>query len=146
MSQTLAAQVEQVGPSTARAAVRSHVVMVDRPLAKGGEDRGPLGGEYLLVALGGCFLSNLLAAIRARYAAVSNVRVDVTGTIDGPPDRFSAFTMAIAASHADAELVRKLIAIAARACAVTNTLRTAATVAIEFEGDAINLETQKSEV
>ena len=134
MSQTLVVQLDQVGAATARAAVRSHVVMVDRPVAKGGEDRGPLGGEYLLVALGGCFMSNLLAAIRALEAAGSNLRVDVTGTIDGPPDHFSAFTMAISASHVDAELVRKLIAIAARACAVTNTLRTAATVAIEFEG------------
>ena len=139
MSQTLSVRVDQVGPATARATARSHDVMVDRPVAKGGEDRGPLGGEYLLVALGGCFMSNLLAAIRAREAAVSNVRVDVTGTIEGPPDHFSAFTMTISASHADAELVRKLIAIAARACAVTNTLRAAATVAIEFEGVRIEV-------
>ena len=139
MSQTLSVRVDQVGPATARATARAHSVMVDRPVPKGGEDRGPLGGEYLLVALGGCFMSNLLAAIRAREAAVSNVRVDVTGTIDGPPDRFSAFTMTISAGHADAELVRKLIAIAARACAVTNTLRAAATVAIEFEGVRIEV-------
>src|SRR2546428_4709664 len=120
MGQKLAAQVEQVGPATARAAVRSHTVTVDRPVAKGGEDRGPLGGEYLLVALGGCFMSNLLAAIRAREAAVSDVRIDVSGTIDGPPDRFTGFTMAVSATHGDASLVHKLIAIAARACAVTN--------------------------
>lgn len=137
MSQTLTVQVEQVGPATARAAARSHVVMVDRPVAKGGEDRGPLGGEYLLVALGGCFMSNLLAAIRARGAAVSNVRIDVTGTIDGTPDHFTAFTMTVSASHSDAELVRKLIAIAARACAVTNTLRQTATMTIEFEGSVV---------
>src|SRR5262245_25091473 len=115
MSLTLAAQVEQIGPATARAAVRTHVVTVDRPVAKGGEDRGPLGGEYLLVALGGCFMSNLLAAIRAREAAVADVRIDVAGTIDGAPDSFTAFTMTVAATHADAPLVRKLIAIAARA-------------------------------
>ena len=63
MSQTLTVQVEQVGPTTATAKARTHAVLVDRPAAKGGEDRGPLGGEYLLVGLGGCFLSNLLAAI-----------------------------------------------------------------------------------
>ena len=137
MSQTLTVQVEQVGPATARAAVRSHVVLVDRPVAKGGEDRGPLGGEYLLVALGGCFMSNLLAAIRAREAAVSDVRIEVSGTIDGPPDRFTAVAMAVSASHGDAELVRKLIAIAARACAVTNTLRAAADVRIELEGAVV---------
>ena len=138
MSQTLTVLVEQVGGSAARAAVRSHGVLVDRPVAKGGEDRGPLGGEYLLVALGGCFMSNLLAAVRAREAAVTNVRVDVTGTIDGSPDRFTAFTMNVSATHADAGQVRKLIAIAARACAVTNTLRRAATVTIDFEGEPVD--------
>ena len=138
MSQMLTVQVEQVGPATARATARSHAVTVDRPVGKGGEDKGPLGGEYLLVALGGCFMSNLLAAIRAREAAVSNLRIDVTGTIDGTPDHFTAFTMNVSASHADASLARKLIAIAARACAVTNTLRHAATVTIEFEGAAVD--------
>src|SRR6186997_1408212 len=117
MSQTLTVQVQQIGPATATAKARTHTVVVDRPVAKGGEDRGPLGGEYLLVALGGCFLSNLLAAIRTREAAVANVAVQVSGTIDGPPDAFSSFTMTVSATHNDAGLVRKLIAMAARACA-----------------------------
>ena len=138
MAQTLTVQAEQIAPTTSRARARSHAVLVDRPVAKGGEDRGPLGGEYLLVALGGCFLSNLLAAIRARDAAVSDVKVDVTGTIEGPPDHFDAFTMAVSAVHAYAALVRKLIAIAAQACAVTNTLRQAAPVRIEFEGATVD--------
>ncbi len=138
MSQSLTVRVEQVGPSTATAQARSHVVLVDRPIAKGGEDRGPLGGEYLLVALGGCFLSNLLAAIRARDAAVSALTVDVSGTIDGAPDRFTTFGLSVAAAHGDAELVRRLITIAARSCAVTNTLRRSAAVAIEFEGAAVH--------
>ena len=134
MAQTLTVLVEQVGPTTATASARSHSVVVDRPVAKGGEDRGPLGGEYLLVGLGGCFLSNLLAAIRARDAAVSNVRIAVSGTIEGSPDHFAAFTMSVSATHSDAQLVGKLIEVAARACAVTNTLRRAAPVTIEFEG------------
>ena len=134
MAQTLTVQVEQVGPSTATAKARTHTVIVDRPVAKGGDDRGPLGGEYLLVGLGGCFLSNLLAAIRAREAAVSEVRVAVSGTIDAMPDRFTSFTMAVSATHDDAALVRRLVQMAARACAVTNTLRQAAPVVIEFEG------------
>jgi putative redox protein len=137
MIQTLTVQVEQVGPATATAKARAHMVVVDRPVAKGGEDRGPLGGEYLLVGLGGCFLSNLLAAIRTREAAVSHVRVDVSGTIEPAPDHFAEFTMAVSATHNDSGLVRKLIAIAARACAVTNTLRRAAPVSIEFEGQVV---------
>src|SRR5262252_6185407 len=108
----LQVEIEQTGPGTSKGTVRSHTVIIDRPVAKGGEDRGPLGGEYLLIALGGCFLSNLLAAIRARDAAVSDVKVDVTGTIEGSPDCFAAFTMTVSAVHGDAVLVRKLIAIA----------------------------------
>ena len=140
MGQMLTVQVEQVGPSTATARARTHTVLVDRPVGKGGEDRGPLGGEYLLVGLGGCFLSNLLAAVRARNAAVSNVTIAVSGTIDGPPDRFTTFGLSVAAVHDDADQVRKLIAIAARACAVTNTLRQSAVVTFEFEGAAVTSE------
>ena len=130
MSQTLEVRVEQVGPSTSKATARSHSVFVDRPAAKGGADRGPLGGELLLIALGGCFMSNLLAAIRARDLAIADVRITVSGTIDGTPDRFTAVALKIAASYDDAEGLRKLVTIAERACIVTNTLRE--TTAISF--------------
>jgi putative redox protein len=139
MAQTLNVQFEAVGPSTTQATVRRHTALVDRPVAKGGEDRGPLGGEYLLVALGGCFMSNLLAAIRARDATVSHVRADVRATLDGSPDRFSDFTVTVSADRQDPDEVRKLIAIAARACAVTNTLSQAASVSFVFEGSSIPL-------
>jgi len=139
MPQTLVVRVEQLGPSTSAAHARGHRVLVDRPAAKGGEDRGPLGGEYLLVSLGGCFLSNLLAAVRAREAAVSDVVVHVSGTIDGPPDRFVSLSLSVAAESNDPDVVRKLIAMAARACAVTNTLRRSATLTIEFEGAPVDI-------
>jgi putative redox protein len=138
MAQTLTVHLEQTGAATAAARARSHTVIVDRPVAKGGDDRGPLGGEYLLIALGGCFLSNLLAAIRGREAAVANVRIIVNGTMEAAPDHFAAFTMSVSADHQDADSVRKLISIAARACAVTNTLRKAAPVAIQFEGTTVD--------
>jgi putative redox protein len=132
MSQMLTVQVEQVGPSTATARARTHTVLVDRPAGKGGEDRGPLGGEYLLVGLGGCFLSNLLAAIRARDAAVANVTIGVSGTIDGVLDH-SPRSPCRWAVHAipswSASSLRWR-----RACAVTHTLRRSADVTIEFEG------------
>ena len=139
MAQTLTVQLEQIGPATATARARTHAVVVDRPVEKGGSDRGPLGGEYLLVALGGCFLSNLLAAIRARDADVSGVRIGMTGTMESSPDRFVAFDVSVSADHRDADGVRKLIAIAARACAVTNTLRKAAPISISFEGIEVEI-------
>jgi putative redox protein len=133
MGQSLEVRIEQVGPATARGIARTHSVLIDRPVAKGGEDRGPLGGEYLLLALGGCFMSNLLAAIRAREASVSDVRITVNGTIEGPPDRFTALALTIAATHHDAELLGKLVTIAERSCIVTNTLRSGVSIALTIE-------------
>ena len=39
---------------------------MDRPEAKGGQNKGPMGGEAMLMGLGGCFMSNPLAAAVAR--------------------------------------------------------------------------------
>jgi putative redox protein len=139
MSHTLQALIEQSGPSVSKGVVRSHTVTIDRPTARGGTDQGPLGGEYLLVALGGCFMSNLLAAARAREAGVSNVRIEVSGTMEGTPERFTEFALNILADHRDAAMVRKLIGIAARACVVTNTLRQSAAVRMVFEGAPVEL-------
>jgi putative redox protein len=125
-------EVDQVGVSTSKGVARSHSVLIDRPAEKGGEDRGPLGGELLLLSLGGCFMSTLLAAVRTRNAAVSGVKVAVTGTVGGVPERFEAFHMRVSAEHDDADLMRKLIAMAERGCLVTNTLRDAAVVTVEL--------------
>jgi putative redox protein len=125
--------VEQIGPTTAKGTVRSHSVMVDRPVEKGGTDRGPLGGELLLLSLGGCFLSNLLAAIGARGVDVSNIRIAITGTIGGVPERFEAIDMRVTATYSDTDLIRKLVSIAERGCLVTNTLRTALAITVALE-------------
>ncbi len=136
MSRTVSVEVEQVGPSTGSATARSHTVLVDRPVDRGGSDRGPLGGEYLLISLGGCFLSTLLAAVRTREANVSNVRVSVTGTIGGVPERFESMALRVSATYDDEELMRKLVAIAERGCLVTNTLNTAVLLSVTLEKSA----------
>lgn len=133
MPTILHADLEQDGPSTSKATVRSHTVFVDRPVAKGGADRGPVGGEHLLVGLGGCFSSHLLAAIRARQAAVTGVRVSVNGTLDGSPERFTAFEMTVDATCEDPDLLRKLVDIAERSCQVIGTLRLAAPVTVTLK-------------
>jgi len=133
MAQTMEVQVQQVGPTTSQGTARSHKVLVDRPQAKGGADRGPLGGELLLVSLGGCFMSNLLAAIRAREAAISAVHVVVAGTLGGSPERFEAIAMKVAAEAGDLDLLAKLVTVAERACIVTNTLRQAVPISISVE-------------
>jgi putative redox protein len=133
MSTTFKATIEHVHHTTSRASVRSHTMLVDRGVSKGGFDLGPAGGEYQLVALGGCFTSHLLAAIRAREATVGNVKVAVSGTLDGTPERFTGFTIDVT-SDGDPELARKLVTIASRACQVINTMRLAAPVDITYQG------------
>jgi putative redox protein len=133
MPRTISIEVEQVGPSTGSATARSHTVFVDRPVEKGGSDRGPLGGEYLLVSLGGCFLSTLLAAVRTREADVSNVRVSAVGTVGGVPERFESIALHVSANYSDRDLMQKLVAIAERGCLVTNTLKDAVQLSVTLE-------------
>jgi putative redox protein len=130
MAKQLKASLEQVGPTTSKVSVRSHTVLVDRPTDKGGSDQGPLGGEYQLIALGGGFASHLLAAIRAREFEISAVQVEVTGTLDGTPERFTEFALRVSATCDDLELLRKAVVIAERACQVVNTLKLAAPVEV----------------
>ena len=44
MAKQLEASLEQVGPTTSKASVRSHTVFVDRPADKGGADRLMMAG------------------------------------------------------------------------------------------------------
>jgi putative redox protein len=133
MTRTVSVEIEQVGPSTGQATARQHTMFVDRPTDKGGSDRGPLGGEYLLVSLGGCFLSTLLAAIRTREADVSDVRVSVAGTVGGVPERFESMAVRVGARYQDEDVMRKLVAIAERGCLVTNTLKDAVALSVYLE-------------
>jgi putative redox protein len=125
--------IEQKGRATSEAAIRAHRVLIDRPAAKAGDDRGPMGGELLLASLGGCFMSNLLAAIAARQANISNVRTAVTGTLDGTPPRFVAIEATVSADCDQPELLEKLVTIAERSCIVANTLKEALTLEIRAE-------------
>ena len=130
MPRTISVDVEQVGPSTGSATARSHTVFVDRPLETGGNDRGPRGGEYLLIAIGGCFLSTLLAAVKTRAADVSDVHVSVVGAIDGTPERFESMTLHVTAKYSDEDLMHKLVEIAERGCLVSNTLKDAVRLSV----------------
>lgn len=49
--------VNRKGSTTSEGHVRGHPVVMDRPEEKGGENQGPMGGETMLAALGGCFMS-----------------------------------------------------------------------------------------
>jgi putative redox protein len=123
MPAELKIQLRQISPSASEAAIGEHRVTIDRPSSKGGSDMGPMGGELFLAAVAGCFMSNLLAAIRARESAVRNVHIEVKGAVADSPARFSAVELAIAADAPDREELDRLIEIADRGCIMMNTLR-----------------------
>jgi putative redox protein len=123
MASEMKIQLRQISPSATEATIGRHRVPIDRPVAKGGGDTGPMGGELFLAAVGGCFMSTLLAAIKAREAGVSNVRVDVVGSLADSPARFTAIELRVAADSSDPELLERLVGIADRSCIMMNTLR-----------------------
>jgi putative redox protein len=116
-------QLQQISGSTTEASIRTHRILIDRPTEKGGSDAGPMGGELFLASLGGCFMSNLLAAIRARDLAISGVQTEVTGVLADSPTRFESVELRISADTLDRELLDKLVEIADRGCIMMNTLR-----------------------
>lgn len=123
MANEMKIQLRQVSASTSEATMGRHQVLIDRPTAKGGADAGPMGGELFLAAVGGCFMSNLLAAIRAREAEISDVRVEVAASLADSPARFAGVELRVAAESRDRELLERLVEIADRGCIMMNTLR-----------------------
>ena len=107
MAQKVNVNVKQIAPTTSECTARHHRVLSDRPEAKGGADRGPMGGEMLLMGLGGCFMSNLLAAVKARDTAVSDIAIAVTGTLVEAPARFEAVKMTVSGRYEDRSELEK---------------------------------------
>lgn len=130
MSQTITVMLKQVSESASAGEVRGHRVVCDRPEAKGGGDQGPMGGELLLSGQAGCFMSNLLAAAKAREVVLEDAAVTVTATVAEAPPRFEAIEVAVSAKGVDAEVLKKLATIAERGCLVANTLKNAVTLTI----------------
>lgn len=123
MTNQMKIQLRQVSGTTSEATLRTHHVLIDRPAEKGGADAGPMGGELFLASVGGCFMSNLLAAIKARAAAVSGVLIEVTGTIADSPARFASVELHITADCDTRDLLERFVEIADRGCIMMNTLR-----------------------
>ena len=122
--------VGQVTESASKAEARSHSAIVDRPEAKGGTDKGPMGGELFLMGLGGCFMSNLLAAVKARDFMATNLNTVLTGTLEDSPARFIAVDMMVSGEYEDKAEMEKLVTIAERGCIVANTLKDAVKLTI----------------
>jgi len=128
---TVHVTVTQLDHSASAAEARGHRLTIDRPEAKGGQDTGPMGGEALLMGLGGCFMSNLLAAARARGIALDAARAEIDGELADAPPRYTAVRMRVSARCEPADALAKLVLVAERGCIVANTLRAALDLSVE---------------
>ncbi|MEU6593233.1 OsmC family protein [Streptomyces sp. NPDC046881] len=126
----IAVSLRPVGASVVAGRTREHTITIDRPEDKGGTDAGPMGGELLLLALGGCYTSTFLAALRAEdpQADASEVGIRVTGTLVGAPTRFSDIDVTVSAPASLRQVIAKPLLKAERGCIVHNSVRDAITV------------------
>lgn len=123
MAQEIRVRLNQISESASKGSARNHTAISDRPEAKGGGDMGPMGGEMFLMGLGGCFMSNLLAAVQARQVEASELTLDITATLEEAPPRFSAVALTVSGKYPDRTLMEKLVTIAERGCIVANTVK-----------------------
>lgn len=124
-------KVVQISSTASKGNARGHEVIMDRPDAKGGTNQGMMGGEAVLNGLGGCFMSNLLAAAKARDISITDARADIEADMADAPARFTAVRMSVSARCEPPEELDKLVTIAERGCIAANTLRAAVQLSIK---------------
>jgi uncharacterized OsmC-like protein len=103
-------------------------LVVDEPPEAGGTGMGPQPTELLLGAIASCFTLALAHSAGKRDVELRGLRVDATGTYDGP--RFSTLRIDVHTDAPTGEDLERLIAAASRVCYVTNTLRGAPPIQI----------------
>ena len=68
-------------------------------------------------------MSNLLAAVQARDADVSDLNIEIAATLEETPPHFSAVDLTITGNYPDKDTMQKLVTIAERGCIVANTIK-----------------------
>lgn len=117
-------ELNREGATATRTQVRGHDVVIDRPTSNDGTDAGPMGGELLLVSVGGCFMSTFIAAAKARSIAVDGASCEVIGTFaDDSPRRFASVELTVSCDQCSADDLEHLVRVAEHGCIVMNTLR-----------------------
>jgi uncharacterized OsmC-like protein len=112
------------------------VVLLDRPADRpGGRGLGFNGGHLMMLGLGACFKSVLLAAAEERGIDVRSLKVTVTASEADGPFRYDALDIAVEIdADADGERLERLLTVAERGCQVSNTLRCGAAVRAALAG------------
>ncbi len=122
---TITVNLHQNSPTSSLLTFGEHELIIDRPIDKGGQNQGPMGGQVLLMSVGGCFCSTLYAAAQAREIVVEDLKLSIHGTLsEGLPKRFQEISLEVLevqCSHP--EEFAKLLKIAENGCIAVNTIK-----------------------
>ena len=86
----------------------------------------------MLMGLGGCFMSNLLAAASTREVELMEARAEIAADLADSPPRFTDIQMKVTGQCRPSDQLEKLITIAERGCISANTLRQAVNLSIKM--------------
>ncbi len=99
-------------------------ILIDRPKNKGSSGQGLMGGQHLLVGIGGCFCSTLFASAQSRGVRIYGLRTEVIATVGNAPKKIKNISLNISYSYcSQPEEFTKLIKIAENGCISINTLK-----------------------
>ncbi len=117
--------LQQVSPTGMQLIHDDYKIQVDRPVEKGGHGQGLMGGQYMLVGIGGCFCSTLFAAAQSRDIEITGLTVNIQASIsEDLPKRFSEIALNVTyASCSHEEEFGKLLKIAENGCLSVNTIK-----------------------
>jgi uncharacterized OsmC-like protein len=100
-------------------------ITIDRPIEKGGNGKGLMGGQYMLAGVGGCFCSTLFAAAQARDIQIEGLSVIVSAMLsEEHPKRFMSITLDATYENCNQPSeFEKLLTIAEQGCISVNTIK-----------------------
>lgn len=115
------------------AQVRSHRVVVDQPIAGGGDDAGPMPIEMLGVSLGTCIALYVQQFCQSRGLPTDGLRVEVEQFGAQNPSRIGEFRVRVVLPAELPEHYAALLERVARSCPAHHTLELGASVQVQIE-------------
>lgn len=125
--------LSQEGETAVNGELGNHSITIDRPIEKGGNDLGAMGGQYLVASIGGCFSSTFFAAAISRDIKVTGFKVKVSANLSEElPKRFDKISIKASYDTCSApEQFTKLLEIAEQGCIALNTIKSGLPVSVQ---------------
>ena len=117
--------LKQTSETSVKTKVNDFTIQVDRPVSNGGGGKGLMGGQYMLIGVGGCFCSTLFAAAQSRDITIEGLTAHVEAQFsDDQPKRITRISIGISYNHCSKpEDMNKLLDIAEKGCISVNTIK-----------------------